>query len=253
MDVPTKAIVDVLTYLLPGFVSAALVYVLTPVPRPIPFERVIQALIYTIIIQALVAVVRTPLLAIGTHCCVVGRWTEDVTLLWSVILAIVIGIAAAWANNTDIVHSMLRKAGITHQTSFPSEWYGAFCQNDGYIVLHLTGERRLYGWPEEWPSWPDQGHFVIVQGEWLTQEGRVELANVKRLVIRAKDVEMVEMMKTLSVNGETENGGSQSTDTAATYTDPAGPSIQIAADGAASATQAPSAASTASEALASAS
>jgi hypothetical protein len=45
MDLPNTALIDVLTYLLPGFVAAAAVYVLTPAIRPAPFERVVQALI----------------------------------------------------------------------------------------------------------------------------------------------------------------------------------------------------------------
>ena len=44
--------VAVLTFLLPGFVSAAVFYSLTSHPKPNEFGRVIQALIFTIIVQA---------------------------------------------------------------------------------------------------------------------------------------------------------------------------------------------------------
>jgi hypothetical protein len=195
MDLPSKAIIDVLTFLLPGFVAAALVYVLTPAIRPIPFERIVQALIYTIVVQALLVVAKWVLIAIGFRCCSIGPWTNDVALVWSMVLALVVGIVTAWANNTDAIHKRLRKLGITLQTSFPSEWFGAFASNEGYIVLHLPGQRRLYGWAEEWPSTPDAGHFVIVQAEWLEDSKRIPLDRVHRVVIRAADVEMVEMMK----------------------------------------------------------
>ena len=49
MDIPDQSVITVLTYLLPGFITAALVYSLTPSPRPIPFERVVQALIFTML------------------------------------------------------------------------------------------------------------------------------------------------------------------------------------------------------------
>ncbi|HEY3383465.1 MAG TPA: DUF6338 family protein [Vicinamibacterales bacterium] len=198
MDVPSKTIIDVLTYLLPGFITAALVYNLTPVPRLVPFERVVQALIFTILVQVAVLVVRTALLALGVRVGVLGAWTEEARLVWSVLVAIGLGLSVAWATNTDRIHGLLRRCGITHQTSFSSEWYGALSQNAGFVVLHIKGERRLYGWPEEWPSTPDKGHFVVAQAEWLDGDNRIELTGVHRILVRADDVEMVELMRCAS-------------------------------------------------------
>ena len=102
----------------------------------------------------------------------------------------------AWIQNTDRVHSRLRKFGITHQTSFSSEWYGALSQaRGGYLVLHLTGERRLYGWAVEWPNTSEHGHFVIAEAEWLVNGDKIPLKGVERIVIRVQDVEMVELMQ----------------------------------------------------------
>jgi hypothetical protein len=33
--------------------------------------------------------------------------------------------------------------------------------------LHLNDERRIYGWPEEWPSDPRAGYFSIAEAEWI--------------------------------------------------------------------------------------
>ena len=221
MDLPNKALIDVLTYLLPGFVAAATVYVLTPAIRPAPFERVVQALIYTIVVQALVVVCRFLLLGIGSRCCRMGTWTSDAALVWSMVLAVAVGLVTAWANNTDCVHAVLRRVGITHQTSFSSEWYGAFAQNDGYIVLHIAGQRRLYGWAEEWPSTPEKGHFVVTQAEWLIDNGpSVPLTGVERILIRGEDVEMVEMMKVDKTKTEDNDGRQKGTDSPTAAADP---------------------------------
>jgi Family of unknown function (DUF6338) len=239
VDDASKAVLEVLIYLLPGLVSAAIVYVLTPAVRPIPFERLVQALIYTIVVQALVVLVRGMLHAIGTACCSLGTWTSDVALVWSVVLAVVVGLLSTWADNTDCVHRLLRHAGITFQTSFPSEWFGAFSQNEGYVVLHLKGERRLYGWAEEWPSSPATGHFVVTQAEWLTTDGRVELDGVQRILVRAEDVEMVEMMKKAELSTETSDGRSQGTDPSPETTAALGRGVQVATLGASAAGEAP--------------
>ena len=195
MDVPSSAIIDVLTFLLPGFVTAQLLYSLTPAPRPVPFERTVQALIFTVVIQAFVSGLQVSLIEIGARFGSLGPWTEPTRIGWSLIVAVLLGTFFAWLDNTDQVHSFLRRLSITHQTSLSSEWYGALSQTRGYIVLHLIGQRRLYGWPEEWPNAADRGHFVIAEAEWLVGEERLPLAGVERILIRAQDVEMVKLMQ----------------------------------------------------------
>ena len=96
MDVPSKAIVDVLTFLLPGFVAAQLLYSLTPAPRPIPFERTVQALIFTVVVQAAVSGVEVSLIGIGSRIGTVGVWTDQTRIAWSLGVAAAIGIVFAW-------------------------------------------------------------------------------------------------------------------------------------------------------------
>jgi len=201
MDLPSQTIINVLTFLLPGFVTAALLYSLTPRPRPVPFERVVQALIFTVVIQAAVSTVESSVIALGAQVGSIGTWTKNTQIIWSIALAVVMAGVLAWLDNYDRLHTLWRRLGITHQTSFPSEWFGTLSQHSGYIVLHLSGNRRLYGWPAEWPNQPDQGHFVMAEAEWLLDtvdsEGRttIPLTGVQRVLIPAKDVEMVELME----------------------------------------------------------
>ena len=51
------------------------------------------------------------------------------------------------------------------------------------------------GWPEEGPSTPDRGHFIVVQAEWLDENNEpIPLEGVEKIVIKASEVEMVELM-----------------------------------------------------------
>lgn len=36
----------------------------------------------------------------------------------------------------------------------------------------FTDERRIYGWPIEWPGQAGKGHFVIENGIWLHGKGQ---------------------------------------------------------------------------------
>jgi small-conductance mechanosensitive channel len=206
MELPSKTVVDVLTYLMPGFITAAIVYNLTPAPRPIPFERVVLALIFTIAVQVLVLILKTALSLAGSSGINFGPWTDETQLLWSVLFAVLLGLILAYLANTDRLHSYLRKLGITHQTSYSSEWYGVLSQNRGFVVLHLVGQRRLYGWAEEWPSTADQGHFVISLAEWLDGDTRIPATGVERILIKATEVEMIELMSPLGIQTEEYDG-----------------------------------------------
>ena len=50
MDWASGDIVSVIYYLLPGFVAAWVFYGLTAHPKASPFERVVQALIFTVVV-----------------------------------------------------------------------------------------------------------------------------------------------------------------------------------------------------------
>ncbi len=47
MELASKELVGIISYLLPGFLAAWIFYGLTAHPKPQPFERVVQALIFT--------------------------------------------------------------------------------------------------------------------------------------------------------------------------------------------------------------
>lgn len=197
MELPSRAIIELLTYLLPGFITAAILHNLTPAPRPIPFERVVQALIFTVIVQVLTLPPKTVLLWLGSVTVPLGEWTDETQVAWSVSIAVLLGLVLAYVANTDCLHSRLRGLQITQQTSYSSEWYGALSQNKGFIVLHLVGQRRLYGWAEEWPSTPDKGHFVMMLCEWLVDDNStLPLRDVERVLVNVSEVEMVELMTT---------------------------------------------------------
>lgn len=200
METFAKDLVSLLQYLLPGFVAAWIFYSLTSYPKPSQFERVVQALIFTIFIQVIVNIIKKSLLFLGKWWYVLD-WDLHSNLIWSIAIAVLFGILFSYFANNDKFHNKLRWMGFTRETSYPSEWFGAFLNNVTYIVLHLDGERRLYGWPIEWPSEPEKGHFVLVQASWLEDETQCEeekqipLTGVSSIMVDVKEVKMVEFME----------------------------------------------------------
>lgn len=189
---------SVLRFLLSGFFAAWIFYGLSAYEKPSQFERVIQALIFTLVVQFLVSVYGL-IISAEMHSLPIDStlqvYEESIV---SFIISVFVGVFFAVLANKDWLHLFLRKIGITKQTSYPSEWFGAFNTRNSYIVLHLKDERRLYGWPQEWPQSPDKGHFYMALASWLENEGDetyLPSVQVDGILISIHDVQFVEFMK----------------------------------------------------------
>jgi len=196
MDFPTSEIVGLVYKLLPGFVAAWIFHGLTAHPKPTPFERVVQALIFTAFTQAIVIPIGVVLIWFGGHLFTIGQWTESSALVVGVIVAIGLGFGFVTLANTNKLHDRLFKWGITKRTAYPSEWYSSFHRNPRFVYLHLKNGRRIWGWPEEWPDQPANGHFVLQNPEWILDDNRrMPLLLTERFLIPAVDVSMIELEK----------------------------------------------------------
>lgn len=201
-----KDIVGLILFLAPGFLGAWIFHGLTAHAKPSPFERIIHALIFTLVVTILTNVTRVTLVTAGRWI-QLGVWTEEAATIWSGLYGVLSGLLFAYCANNDLPHRLLRgegRGGIaggkfiwTKKTSHPSEWYAAFqAEPVVYITLHLTDGRRLYGWPYQWPNQSDSGHFIIADPHWCLEDGsRVAIPPVKWVLIGAARVEMVEFLK----------------------------------------------------------
>ena len=191
MNWASGEIVGVLTFLLPGFIAAAVFYSLTSHPKPGAFDRIILALILTLICNIITDYTILPLFAVEDAVSAINA-KEPV---FHIIVAIVLGLCLSGISNTDILHRYLRRLRLTRETSFPSEWYSTFARygNNAYIILHLQGGRQLYGFSEEWPSGPKDGHFRLAEAEWLDDDNkRTPLLGASAVLIPAAEVTLIE-------------------------------------------------------------
>lgn len=193
----SKEVVDLILYLLPGFLTAWVFYSLTAHPKRSPFERTVQALIFTALVRFFVITTRAAVLFAGASTgWVIGTWTENTEYVCAIILAFLLGHVLSFFANNNLYHRFLAKLNVTQRTSYPSEWFSTFSQLKCYIVLHLAGGRRLHGWPYEWPDHPGSGQFVIQEPKWLLEDNTIVPIVVDEVVlIPAQSVEMVEFLK----------------------------------------------------------
>ncbi|MGE0758372.1 MAG: DUF6338 family protein [Pirellulaceae bacterium] len=210
MEWASGELVSLLYYLLPGFFTAWVFHGLTAHRRAEPFERVVQALIFTAIITVPVFFIQWGLLFLGRHFFALGNWSKEGGFVASMFVAFFLGHLIAICANNNAYHQLLYQVprkffagrrflgvcSITKRTSFPSEWFSALNGEPRFVVLHLVDGRRIFGWPYEWPDHADAGHFVLMEAEWVLNENeRAPLYNVERMIIPVSEVKFVDILK----------------------------------------------------------
>jgi hypothetical protein len=208
MNIITSELINLFSFLLPGFITSFLFYSLTSFPKKSEFEAVVIALIYTVIINVIVELMGNAFISIGCFFSI-GEWNQVSKTLCSILIAIIIGLVWSRLYNNDIIHKFLRKIKITNQSSYPSEWYGMFSETKKYVILNLKDERRIMGWPAEWPNYPDKGHFILENAKWLVDKAgkttEIPLETIEKIMINVDNIEIVEFVKDKEEVGGNQN------------------------------------------------
>jgi hypothetical protein len=192
MDDLVKEVIPLLQYLIPGFLSAWIFYSLTAFKRPDTFGQIVQALIFTFVIQGAVLGVGSVCLWVGAKGFSVGQWDARAETVWAFVVSITLGLLSCYLATNDQLHSWLRSRNVTKQTSYPSEWFSIFAQPHRLVTLHLTDERRVFGWPVEWPPESNSGQFVMQNPCWLDADGTEVPFGAEYLLIDSGKVKWVE-------------------------------------------------------------
>lgn len=118
-------------------------------------------------------------------------------LLLAMFIALVFGLVLVACANSDFPQSRLRKWGLTKETSYPTEWLSAFTGDDKrWVILNLADKHRLMGQLDEWPNYPDAGHFVLINPTWVDEDGQPSpQKEIYKILVPVKDVGIVEFVK----------------------------------------------------------
>ena len=197
MEDLVKEVIPLLQYLIPGFLSTWIFYSLTAFRRPDTFGQIVQALIFTFVIYGAVTGIGVACLWVGAKGFSVGKWNGEAEAVWAFFSSLLLGLMACRLATNDRLHGWLRNRNVTKQSSYPSEWFSAFVQYDRFITLHLIDERRVLGWPVEWPPESANGQFVMQDPHWLDEDGKSVPSGAEYLLIDSAKVKWVEFNPTL--------------------------------------------------------
>lgn len=178
----TKGLIEALEFLLPGFLTAWIFYGFTPYDRPSHFERVIQALLFTAIIQAAIKLLEPT-----------SWWPKGYDVPMALLLATLLGFVAVGVANRNPLHWLVRRVGLSGETSFASEWYRAFNEHKkSFVMVELRDGRRMGGYVREWPSRPRVGHLGLQSVSWVSTDGNPdEMPEVEEVLLPVEDIGIV--------------------------------------------------------------
>jgi hypothetical protein len=202
----SKELVALLGFLAPGFIVAWIFYGFTPYEKPSQFERTVQALVFTVIIYALVEFEKSALEVIGTIYSV-GAWSSNIKITLSILNAIAFGFIISRLVRQDQIHKIATKFGLTRKSGYPNEHYAAFADEPRWVALYLKDQTRIYGWPIRWPTEGTKGHYLLTQAQrsWidLPDEPPQELDSfgIHSILITASDVKYIEFIPEVINNG----------------------------------------------------
>jgi hypothetical protein len=167
---------DALLILLPGFLTAGFIRVLATRPQRTEFDKVVEALSYSLINYATFAALggRFPLDIRKEVTGGAERYSLEIhpwPLLELVLISIVLAAIVAYTVNQDFLLTFLRRIKITQRTSRVSVWNDTFHTFSGYVQVELGDGRRVIGYLRFYSDEGDESSLFLEDAAWLREDG----------------------------------------------------------------------------------
>jgi hypothetical protein len=165
----------VVLLLLPGFLTAEVVRMLSARPDRTEFDKVLHAFIYSFIVYVAFsglggqfpASLHAQANTSGEDYFVVPLFVPLLELLF---LAVLLGVVFALALNHDFPLALLRKWRITQRTLRTSVWIDTFNSFSGYVQVELADGRIVIGWLRFFSDTPEESALFLEDAAWIRKE-----------------------------------------------------------------------------------
>jgi hypothetical protein len=166
------------------------------------FARLVEALVLSFIIYAvLVAVLGEPLVVPLDRDSLSPFAVSRTFILGAVVLAVLIPLGFGFLDARDIHMKVLRKLGLTAKTSRDTTWLDVFMDNRSYVIVNLSGQRRVFGWPKYYSNTPEEGLLFLQNPSWIDANGSYRPLDVRGLfLVERGAIESIEFLKLTAEN-----------------------------------------------------
>ena len=195
--------------LLPGFASVYLTQQLSFRPKQSELDKVVEALLLSLVLYVLVIPFFGFALPVGWHAAgtsgnlgsyvVVAKWKELAVLA---LAAVLLGILYAANLNHDWALKLFRKAHVTKRTSRTSIWGDVFQEIGGTVQVGLADGRSVMGWVRHYSDDPSDSLIFLAQAAWIDEsDGLVPIEGPGILLLREAQIQYVMFLNAANVGG----------------------------------------------------
>lgn len=207
MDVSFEAF-GILAILLPGFVSSTILdSVVVRKPKD-SLPRIIEALVFSFLIYAiLVALLGVPAFEVPGSSQdlsrVVDLPTNRVFVIGALVLSVVLPLVMGFLLTTDLHMRLLRWCRISNKTARETTWLDVFSEQRRYVIVNLTGKRRVFGWPQYYSNDRDEGLLYLFNPAWVNEDGTYTKLNIHGLfLVESDSIETIEFTNVTYQNAD---------------------------------------------------
>ncbi len=217
---PTFQALQVLIFLLPGFVTAGVVNFLFVGRKKTELDKVIQALFYSFVDYSIFALIfgRYPDIQPLSVVKQISNGIEVYSLSYSGVgflsvlaISVLVGLIVSFLNTHDLVTRLLRLKWsrkimwlkriklppITTRTSRSSIWSDVFHDKGplAYVIVNLVDGQRIMGWPLYYSDTPDEGSVFLSDAYWIQNDEKIKIPGPGILVTSNARIESVEFLR----------------------------------------------------------
>ncbi len=167
-----------LLVLLPGFVSARVMRMMSARSQQTELERIIEALIFSFFTYVCYFAIFGPQLPLEWSTGTINNSTVPSNfsvhrsrLLSLVLIALILGFGWGYVKGHDLLLKFLRRWRLTQRSSRESVWTDVFLNFRGNVQVGLGDGRSVIGWLEQYAETGDERTVFLAQAAWVEEDG----------------------------------------------------------------------------------
>lgn len=186
---------QILIFLIPGFISAAILDALAVRTEKRELGKIIEALIFSMIIYTIYSSIsgRSPISLIQIEKSITYTY-DSKSFLWLGLLSIGIPAILSFLITNDLHMKLARKLRISRKTARSSVWFDVFSDLNKYIIINFENGRRIYGWPMYYSSKPENPYIFLFKPAWIQEDEFVDLNIEGILITPEQKIESIEFL-----------------------------------------------------------
>ena len=191
-----KELVQVIIFLLPGFLTAKVIDLLVIRRALDSFDKVVQAVVFTFVNMIGFNLLRFAIEHFeGKQLFNRHDFFTAGNLGLMVLCSVSVGFLCAFEMNKEPVLKTIRKWGWTKKTYKPGVWTETFQFAEKFVVVHLQDGRRVYGWPRFYSDQDNERALFLEEASWLNdQNGLLNDPRISIFLDEKSGIQLVEFL-----------------------------------------------------------